>query len=151
MKKIFTVLAAAAVLACNPTVQTQEKVLDGQSFNVIELNGSEYENQNAEVPASISFEADTCHATVGGNQIFAVYEEGAQNALSFSESGMTKMFVPEEFREDEFAEAFNKVASFKLEDGVLSLMDADGKVVIVAEVAAPAVEPDEEPEASAAE
>ncbi|MCQ2135538.1 MAG: META domain-containing protein [Bacteroidales bacterium] len=133
MKKFIAVLAAVCAVACAPKGQSEEPVaaLDGKSFNVVELNGVEYVNQT-ETPASVSFAEGQVNATVGGNQIFAAYEEGENGAVSFSESGMTKMFVPEEFREDEFAAAFNNVAAFVLEEGVLSLKDAQGNVVIKA-------------------
>lgn len=126
MKKAISLFAAASLLAA--CAQQAQSPIAEQSFTIFELNGTELV-QYAEEPSTISFVEDRCCAYVGGNQIFAFYEEGEQGALSFKEGGATKMAVPEEIREDEFLEAFCSIASYSIENDVISFLDENGTVL----------------------
>lgn len=128
MKKFIIALAAAAGVASCAAVNN---VLDSKEFNLVELNGTVYESMG-ETPASISFQEGRCNATVGGNSIFSNYKEGKDGAITFSEGGMTKMLVPDEYREDEFVAALNSVVRFAVEDGTICMSNAEGVVVIKA-------------------
>lgn len=127
MKKMFLVMAASIclLLSCSKSMPS----IDNQTFTIVELNGVALSGNEMKTPA-ISFEGDRVNATVGGNEIFAVYKSEADGTIVFSEGGSTKMAVPAELREDEFIEAFNKVARYTYEDGELCLYDAEGKLLI---------------------
>lgn len=127
MRKIFTVIAAAALVSCAATTE----VLDSQSFNITELNGTEYVSMGEE-PAFISFSEGRCNASVGGNSIFADYKEGKNGALDMTMGGATKMLVPDEFREDEFIAAFNAIASYKFDGDTIVFFGKNGEELIKA-------------------
>lgn len=118
-------MAAAVILAACATSNT---ALDKQTFTLCELNGTEYVPVEAGF-GTISFADGRCNAYLGGNQIFAVYTEGKNGKLEFSQSGSTKMFVPDELREDEFVEAFGKVVSYRMDGGTVSFLDASKNVL----------------------
>lgn len=120
MRKFFYTIAVMAIAACTTASQ-----LDNRTFEITELNGTEYVNFSDE-PASLSFENGKCNAFVGANRIFVGYEEGRNGTLTISEGGMTRMLAPEECREDEFIDALNSVASFKLEGETVTFLAADG-------------------------
>ncbi|MGN1215042.1 MAG: META domain-containing protein, partial [Candidatus Cryptobacteroides sp.] len=108
-----------------------ESSIANATFNIVELNGTEYQSLG-EKPAFIAFEGEKCNASVGGNSIFASYKEEAEGKLALSEGGMTRMMVPQEYREDEFVEAFNSIASYKAEGDTVTFLNAEGTEVIKA-------------------
>lgn len=128
MKKFFLSIAAAAALVCSCS---QNKVLDEKTFVITELNGSEYVPVTEVVP-TISFSEGKLSANLGGNAMFTTYTEGRKGSLELSEIGMTRMLVPQEFREDEFVQALGSVAFFTLDESAISLLDKDNKVLIKA-------------------
>ena len=128
MKKLFFALAAAILVSCTAATN----VLDNQSFEIVELNDTEYVSLG-DKPAYILYQDGRCNASVGGNSIFADYTEGKDGALEMGVGGATRMLVPEEYREDEFIEAFNAIASFKLDGNTIVFFDKDGKKLIKAE------------------
>ena len=123
MKKIIFALAAAILVSCTAATN----VLDNQSFEIVELNDTEYVSLG-DKPAYILFQDGRCNASVGGD-----YTEGKNGALAMGVGGSTRMLVPEEYREDEFIEAFNAIASFKLDGNTIVFFDKDGKKLIKAE------------------
>lgn len=128
MKKgLLSILLAAVFASCSAPSS-----LSDMKFNLTELNGTPLEYVGEE-PSFISFEGGAdgghCYAYVGGNRIFAVYSEGEDNTIVFTEGGATKMMVDPETREDEFLEAFNAVSSYKLEDDVISFYNVDGDLL----------------------
>jgi len=128
IKRIFaSAVAALSVVACATAVSA----IDNTKLVVTELNGTEYVPQT-EVQASMDFAGNNLSATVGGNIINANYKEGKDGALTISEGAMTRMMVPDSFREDEFVDAINAIASYKVEGNEISFIDADGNVVIKA-------------------
>lgn len=126
MKKIFAIIASAVLVGCTAS----NEVLNNKTYTLTELNGTEY--VAVEQPATISFAEGRCNAYLGGNQIFALYSEGKNGKISFSECGQTRMFVPEELREDEFVAAFNTVARFEVEDNTITFFNAEGEPVFKA-------------------
>lgn len=129
MKKFIVAIAALVLAACT----SPKDNLADKTFKIVELNGTEYVSMG-EQPAYITFQDGKISASVGGNSIFANYEEGKDGAITLTEGGMTKMMVPEEYREDEFVEALNSVVSFAICECCqdLSLLNAEGTVVIKA-------------------
>lgn len=127
MKKILSIIAAGLLAAC--AVGTN--VLDNKSFRLTELNGTEYVPQTEE-GATISFSDGNCYAYLGGNRISASYKEGKNGALTLGHSLMTRMLVPQEFREDEFVDALNSAASFKIENGTVSFYNGEGELLFKA-------------------
>lgn len=127
MKKILFILTAALLAAC--AVCTN--VLENKSFHLTELNGTEYVPQTEE-GATISFSDGNCYAYLGGNRISAAYKEGRNGSLTLGHSLMTRMLVPQEFREDEFTDALNAVKSFKIQDGTASFYNEAGELLFKA-------------------
>lgn len=125
MKRAFLALAAAAAVSC----AGGSNELNDKTFRIFELNGTELV-VTGDVPAEVMFKDGRCNATVGGNSIFSAYQEGKDGSLTFTEGGMTKMFVPEELREDEFVEAINDVRSFVLDGDTLHLFNSAGELLM---------------------
>lgn len=131
MKKYcyFAALAASLVFAsCKSTTAT----LSDKSYTITELNGTPL--QKVEATPTISFKGKRVNATVGCNQIFADYSVAKDGKISFTTGGMTRMMCPDVMRENEFVDAFNKVASYKISaDGTeVSFLDGEGKVLFKA-------------------
>ncbi len=131
MKKYcyFTALAASLMFAsCKSTTAT----LSDNSFTITELNGSTL--QKVDVTPTISFTGKRVNATVGCNQIFADYSVEKDGKISFTTGGMTRMMCPDVMRENEFVEAFNNVASYKISAGgsEVSFFDKAGKLLFKA-------------------
>lgn len=128
--KIKTILvscvAALGLVAC------ASSSIDNTNLSVTELNGTTYVNM-AEEPAYMNFTEGILSASVGGNVINSNYKEGKDGSLTFSMGLSTKMFVPEELREDEFVDAINSIASYKVDGNVFSFLNKDGNVVIKAQ------------------
>lgn len=129
MKKTFLVIvmAIAALVSCKKS----QPCIDFLSFTITELNGTILPGWEDRQP-TIAFDGTRLNATVGGNQISAIYEAKPDGTLILSESCSTKMAVPDEIREDEFIEALNNVTSYSYEGNDLCLYDADGKLLIKA-------------------
>ena len=128
MKKIVLAATAAVIMSCAASTE----LLKDQSFNITELNGTEYVSMGEET-AGILFQDGRLNANLGGNSISAEYKEGADGTLSLEYALSTKMLVPEEFREDEFISALNNVTSFTIEGDVLTLLGKDGEALIKAQ------------------
>lgn len=127
MKKILLSLIIAITLASCATSSTDIK---GKSFVLTELNNTKLNVFNEDNPPMIFFDKDHVNATVGCNSIFAVYHTGKNGAVSLSESGSTKMFCPEQSREDEFIEAFNSIVGYTVIGDVISFKDKNDKIVL---------------------
>lgn len=129
MKKIVLLMAIAilSLASCNKAVPS----LDNQSFTITELNGQALAPNEFKTP-SIAFDGTRVNATVGGNEIFAMYAAEEDGTIALTEGGSTKMAVPEELREDEFIAAFNKVARYTFEGEEVCFYDADGKLLFKA-------------------
>ncbi len=131
MKKIG-IMAAVAALAMCVSCKSNVASIDNQTFTLTELNGSKLV-QVEETTPSISFAGNRVAATVGCNSITGDYKVGEDGAISFSYGASTRMMCPQEMREDEFIEAFNKVAKYTVaDDGEVSFLDADGKLLFKA-------------------
>ncbi len=118
-------MAVIALVSCNKT----EPCFDFTTFTIAELNGKPLPGTEFKQP-QIEFDGTRMNATVGGNEISALYVAKPDGTLTLSESASTKMAVPAELREDEFIEALNNVASYTYEGSDLCLYDADGKLLI---------------------
>lgn len=128
MKKIVLAATAAVIMSCAASTE----LLKNQTFNITELNGTEYVSMGLE-PARILFEDGRLNANLGGNSISAGYKEGADGKLTLEHGLSTKMLVPEEFREDEFISTLNNVTKFTMEGDVLTLLGKDGEALIRAQ------------------
>ncbi len=127
MKKQFFCIAIVAL--CMTSCKTQcIKTLENQSFTITELNGKPLEQTENEKP-SISFKDNQVNATVGCNQIFAKYTAAKGGKLVFSSGGATKMLCPEQMREDEFIEAFNKVAHYTMQGRQILFYDSNNNLL----------------------
>ena len=129
MKKLIIIAAAIAALS-SCCCKNAESSIANTAFNIIELNGTEYQSLG-DKPAFIAFEDSTCNASVGGN-IFASYKEDKDGKLTLSEGGMTRMMVPAEYREDEFVNAFNSIASYTANSDTVVFLNAEGAELIKA-------------------
>lgn len=125
MKKIIYAMAALSVMACTSSR------LDNKSFTIVELNGTEYVSMGDEA-AFISFGEGKYRTYVGGNRIFGAYREGKDGSLSISDGGMTRMLVPDEYREDELVLALGAVSSFRLDGDVMVLLSSEGDELLKA-------------------
>ena len=130
MKKLIIIAAAIAALS-SCCCKNAESSIANSAFNIIELNGTEYQSLG-DKPAFIAFEDSTCNASVGGNSIFASYKEDKDGKLTLSEGGMTRMMVPAEYREDEFVNAFNSIASYTANSDTVVFLNAEGAELIKA-------------------
>ena len=130
MKKLIIIAAAIAALS-SCCCKNAESSIANTAFNIIELNGTEYQSLG-DKPAFIAFEDSTCNASVGGNSIFASYKEDKDGKLTLSEGGMTRMMVPAEYREDEFVNAFNSIASYTANSDTVVFLNAEGAELIKA-------------------
>lgn len=127
MKKILLSLTAAITLA---SCATSTLELAGKSITLTELNNTELSVFNEDNPPTIMFDNNRVSATVGCNSIFAVYHTGKNGTISMSESGSTKMFCPEESREDEFIKAFNSIAGYSVAGDIISFRNKEGKIIL---------------------
>lgn len=131
MKK-YTIVATVAAMFMMASCQSGVKSLDNQKFALTELNGTALKVNEMNEPR-IVFEGNTVTACVGCNNIFAYYTAEKDGSLTFKQGASTKMFCPEEYREDEFVAAFNKVAKYTVgNDGVVNFLDADGNLLFKA-------------------
>ncbi|MCQ2290985.1 MAG: META domain-containing protein [Muribaculaceae bacterium] len=131
MRNFHYYAAMAAALMCVSCKSTTTG-LANQSYVLTELNGTPLQTIN-EAP-SITFAKGRVNATVGCNQIMADYTVGKDGKLTFAMGAMTKMYCPDEMREDEFVAAFNKVARYSVSaDGKeMSFLDEQGNVLFKA-------------------
>ena len=130
MKKLIIIAAAIAALS-SCCCKNAESSIANSAFNIIELNGTEYQSL-VDKTDFIAFEDSTCNASVGGNIIFASYKEDKDGKLTLSEGGMTRMMVPAEYREDEFVNAFNSIASYTANSDTVVFLNAEGAELIKA-------------------
>ena len=103
--------------------------LNGLEFLLTELNGTALKAIDKEILPQIVFFDGEAKATVGCNSIFANYDLGKNNTITFSNMGSTKKACLEESREDEFFEAFNKTAQYALTETEITLSDTEGNVL----------------------
>lgn len=123
MKKniLYLTLFTICLISC----KTQSvKGLDNQTFNITELNGKPLKQIEEEKP-SISFKDNRVNATVGCNRIFANYKTTLNGSITFENGGATKMMCPEQMREDEFINAFNKVAHYYIKGKQVFFYDSN--------------------------
>lgn len=123
MKKsiIYLTLATLFLVSC----KTQSlQTLSNQKFTITELNGKPLK-QIEEVKPSISFTTDQVNATVGCNSIFATYVAKEGGKLIFENGGATRMMCPEQMRENEFIDAFNKVAHYVIKGKEIFFYDSN--------------------------
>lgn len=129
---MFSIVAAIAALAMCVSCKSNVASIDNKTFTLTELNGSTLEKVMETTP-SISFDGSRVSATVGCNSITGEYKAGDDGALTFTYGASTRMFCPEEMREDEFLAAFNKVARYTVAtDGEVSFLDAEGNLLFKA-------------------
>lgn len=133
---IMAAFAAALTLAsCKSTtasLSNSNYSLADKSYTLVELNGTALEKVS-ETP-TISFTKDRVNATVGCNQIFAEFSEQGGGKITFGTGGMTRMMCPDVKREQEFAQAFNSVASYQVnaQGTEVTFFDKDGKALFKA-------------------
>lgn len=125
-----TILAAIAALAVS--CSASKDALNNQKFTITELNGTEYVSKG-DAPAYISFSDGKLSTSVGGNVINASYKLGKDGSINISKGATTMMMVPEEFREDEYVDAVNKVASYEIKGDTVCFLDKNGSVLIKAQ------------------
>lgn len=130
--KIFGIIAAVAALAMFVSCKSNVASLDNQTFAITELNGTALPGSEMAKP-SIMFQGGRVSATVGCNNIGGEYKADAEGNITITQGMSTKMFCPEEMREDEFLAAFNKVARYTVAtDGEVSFLDAEGNILFKA-------------------
>lgn len=106
--------------------------LENKTLAITELNGTRLPGSEMSKP-SIMFKDGRVSATVGCNSIGGFYVVGNGGSLTFKQGMSTKMFCPEEMREDEFIAAFNKVAKYNVaDDGEVSFLDSQGNLLFKA-------------------
>lgn len=130
MKNIgFLALAAMMTMMVSCKCGT---ALENKTFAITQLNGTQLPGSEMAKP-SIMFKDGRVSATVGCNSIGGFYVAGKDGSLTFKQGMSTKMFCPEEMREDEFIAAFNKVAKYNIaDDGEVSFFDTQGNLLFKA-------------------
>lgn len=125
-------IAVVAMFAMMVSCKSGVASIDNQTFAITELNGTALPGSEMAKP-SIMFQDGRVSATVGCNTIGGEYKTDADGNITITQGMMTKMFCPEEMREDEFLTAFNKVAKYTVDDeGVVSFLDAQGNLLFKA-------------------
>lgn len=124
-------IAVVAMMAMMVSCKSGVASIDNQTFAITELNGTALPGSEIAKP-SIMFQDGRVSATVGCNTIGGEYKADADGNITITQGMMTKMFCPEEMREDEFLAAFNKVAKYTVDDGEVSFLDAQGNLLFKA-------------------
>lgn len=124
-------IAVIAMVAMMVSCKSGVASIDNQTFAITELNGTALPGSEMAKP-SIMFQDGRVSATVGCNTIGGEYKADADGNITITQGMMTKMFCPEEMREDEFLTAFNKVAKYTVDDGEVSFLDAQGNLLFKA-------------------
>lgn len=150
----LAMLAVAGLASCGNAPKTNEneidetenlvaqevvagQPLDNAEFVLVELNGEVFvtpEDVAEENVPHIAFADGNVNASVGCNQLHAVYKVGEGGEIAFEYAALTKMACPDELRENEFVEAFNKVIKYDFTDNVIRFFDADGNVLFIGKV-----------------
>lgn len=136
MKKVILFAAAVAAFAVSSCCNCGELSLAGK-WNVETVAGEEITGLEQTPYIEFAAEADEngamrVHGYTGVNIVNSTYEADGKS-LKFGMGATTMMAGPENAMkvEKSFLKAFGEVASAKLDkEGVLSLSDADGNVVM---------------------
>ena len=129
-KKITTVITVG-MMAISMTSCSTRALLSGKTYNITELNGTALPGSEMS-PAFISFKDGEINTSVGCNRIFAPYKALKDGSITICEGGATKMFCPDELREDEYLAALNKVKRYEIDGKTVSFYDENGKLLFKA-------------------
>lgn len=134
MKRLFVFgLSALLLSACanNSSASKSENSISNMKLAIVELNGTELVNNVNDSQPQILFIADskTVSASVGCNTINATYSEKGNGKLSIEMALSTKMACPDELREDEFVDAFNKIATYSFDGDFVVFIDSENNVL----------------------
>lgn len=143
MKKLFfSLMLMGAMISCAPkneapkadapdattdSVQVSTSELMGE-WSVVTIAGTEVKMTSEPLPV-IQFQDSLVSGNAGCNTFNGGYELSAE-ALTFGDFAVTKMMCPDMQVEDAFLQAIHQVASFKIADNKLSLLNAEGQEVI---------------------
>lgn len=105
--------------------------IDNMKLAIVELNGTELINNANNSQPQIQFIADskTVSANVGCNTINATYSEKDNGKLAIEMALSTKMACPDELREDEFIDAFNKIAGYTFDEKYVVFIDSSNTIL----------------------
>ena len=126
----LTLLLALALGACGLLPQSggQSAALAGTSWQAISIGDLVL---SPEIRSTIYFEKDEVNGNAGCNSYFGAYTQQGQK-LTFSELGSTMMFCMEGMeQETAFHAALATVTQYRLENGLLTLLDDQGETLVV--------------------
>lgn len=104
--------------------------LVSDSWKLVELEGTAVNSDDPEA-YTITFTTEDGNRLFGKgdcNRYFGSYTESGVRELSFSAMGSTKMFCPNQQREDQFLDMVQSVNSYTI-DGDMLMLQKDGQVV----------------------
>ena len=134
MKKIFAVLVlGAAVASCATSSKTSGVASLGGEWSVVSIDGestSVSEHQNAPF---IGFDIDKkrVYGSTGCNRLTgALNVDEKKSAIDFGAMGSTRMMCPDMKIEDGLLNAFGRVKTYEVKNGMMKLKDTGGKAII---------------------
>ena len=133
MNKKITTVIALGIMAISMTSCSTGALLSGKTYNITELNGTALPGSETS-PAFIWFKDGEINTSVGCNSIFAPYKAEKDGTITISEGGATKIFCPDELREDEYLAALHKVKRYEIDGKTVSFYDENGKLLFKATV-----------------
>lgn len=136
MKQIIFMLALCAItlltIGCKkPTVNPADVFNHTYTVTALYDAALALTDDGAAPTFIFNWETKQVNGLAGCNRYFASFSV-EENTITFGNAGVTKMLCPNMATEDTFLNAFGQVKNYSYADGVLTLKDEEGNILITA-------------------